>query len=242
MRQKTIAKLGGFVVAAAATATLVGFAANGTGAYFTDSHTGTIKASTGDVKVTVSPSDGELDFDNLLPGVDQTDQVTYTAGGTGPEDIWLVFPQDGTAEAFEGTAGDGVGGGSGGGLGRFGHFELSSTQGASFDSYNLNNAGTGSHSGDTCPTDPSTGWGGSSTQPATPTDTTVAFCAPPPAMLLASNLTSGQGGTAYLTFGFTKLWTDGASDVNEDAPLATLVDYSVVATQHGISPSDAFNG
>jgi hypothetical protein len=232
MRKARAVRIAGFVGALGASAALITAAVQGTGAYFTDSHTGEIDASTGHVQVTISPSDGKLSFADLLPGDYQTDTIGYTAHGTAAEDIWLVFPTDGTAEAFVGTAGDGAGGG----LGRFGHFALTSTGGASFTSYNLNNAGTGSHSGSTCPTD-GNGWGGSNDQPASPADTTsVAFCAPRNAILLSSGLTDGQTGSAALTFGFTPLLK-----APQDGPLTKVVNYQIVATQHGIRPDNPFN-
>jgi hypothetical protein len=235
MKKKTIAKLAGFGISAACAAALVGFAANGTGAYFTDSHTGEIDASTGSVGVNISPSDGKLAFTNLLPGSFQDVTVTYQTTGTGPEDIWLVFPQDGTAEAFEGKADDA----GTGPLGRYGHFALSSTGGANFTSYNLANAGTTpGHTGTPCSTDPTTGWGGSNLQPTTPTDTTTAtYCAPPAAILLQSNMNPTDVGSAVFTFGFTKLLK-----APQSAPLAKVVNYKIVATQHGIAPNDPFNG
>lgn len=233
MRTSKAARLIGFVGALCASGALVGFAVSGTGAYFTDSHGGEIDAGTGSVTVAISPTDGKLHFDNLLPGEYQDDNLNYEATGTGAEDIWLVFPTDGSAEAFVGNPSDG----RGGGLGRFGHFALSSTDGAHFTSYNLNNPGTGASSGSSCPTDASTGWGGSNQQPTSPTDTQVPFCAPPNAILLASNLTNGQSGTATFEFGFTPLLKSG-----QNAADTKVVNYSIVATQHGIRPDDPFNG
>jgi hypothetical protein len=232
MSKGKVARIAGFATALGASATLVGFAVTGTGAYFTDSHSGHISASTGHVRVAISPADGQLNFINLLPGEDQTQNVDYQAQGTGSEDIWLVFPTDGSAEQFVGKPDDAAGGG----LGRFGHFALSSTNGASFNSYNLNNPGTtAGHTGPSCPID-ANGEGGSSTQATSHADTSVPFCAPANAILLASNLTNGQTGTATFTFGYTKLLK-----APQDAPLNPVVSYSIVATQHGVRPDDPNN-
>jgi hypothetical protein len=231
MSKKTMAKVAGFTAALGVTGALVGFAASGTGAYFTDSHDGGISATTGTVKVAVSPADLSLNFAGLLPGAYQTLPVAYQNQGSGAEDVWLVFPTDGSAEAFVGTAGDAAGGG----LGRYGHFALTSSNGASFTSYNLNNAGTGTHSGNSCPID-ANGEGGSDAQLTTP-NTLLDFCAPANAILLASNLTPGQGGTAQLTFGFTPKLTSQS----QYSTVTPVVSYKVVATQHGIRPDDAFN-
>jgi hypothetical protein len=239
MRKSKAVRVAGFVGALGASAALVGFAATGTGAYFTDSHTGTIQTSTGSVKVNVSPGDGILTFANLLPGEDKTQTVNYTAAGTGAEDIWLVFPTTGGAggtnpsEAFTGNPHDGsTAPGGPGGLGRYGHFGLTSA-GGNFDSYNLNNRPSDDSSSPVCGID-GNGHGGSSTQAATPGDHTVPYCAPANAILLQSGLTYGQSGSANLTFGFTRLATDQAQ-----SPLN--VSYKIVATQAGIRPDNAFN-
>jgi hypothetical protein len=233
MQKAKAIRLAGFVGALGASAVLVGAAVQGTGAYFSDSHNGSISATTGHVSLAVSPANGELNFSGMLPGDYQSKDVAYTAHGTGAEDVWLVFPTNGDAEAFVGNPSDA----SGGGLGRYGHFALSSTNGAHFTSYNLNNPGTGSHSGDSCPTD-ANGEGGSNAQPATPTDTQVAFCAPPNAILLASGLANGQGGTATFTFGFTPL----LRNTSQEDSLQASVAYKIVATQAGIRPDNPFNG
>jgi hypothetical protein len=207
----------------------------GTGAYFTDSHSGQIKANSGQIKVAISPADGQLNFSNLLPGEFQTKTINYTAHPVGGvEDIWLVFPTDGSAEAFVGHPGDGISDGHGGdgGLGRYGHFALASTGGANFTSYNLNNPGTGSHAGPSCGID-SNGWGGSSVQAASPGDHSVPFCAPANAILLQSGMSAGQSGHVNLEFGYTRVTT---------GPQATAVSYQIVATQSGIRPDNAFNG
>ena len=232
MRKAKAIRIAGFVGALGASAVLVGAAVQGTGAYFTDSHNGAINGTTGKVSVTISPSDGLLNFTGLLPGDYQSKNVSYTAHGTGAEDIWLVFPTDGSAEAFVGTSDDT----SGGGLGRYGHFALTTSNGAHFTSYNLNNAGSGIHGGPTCGMDEN-GWGGSDTAAANRDDRTVPFCAPHNAILLAGNLSAGQGGTATFTFGYTPLMHDPA----QESTLLDHVAYQIVATQAGIRPDNANN-
>ena len=51
MNKKTGIRVAGFAGALCASAALVGISVAGTGAYFTDSHDGTINASTGQMKV-----------------------------------------------------------------------------------------------------------------------------------------------------------------------------------------------
>jgi hypothetical protein len=230
MQKAKAIRLAGFVGALGASAVLIGAAVQGTGAYFTDSHNGSMTATTGHVSVAVAPADGQLNFTGMLPGDYQSKNVDYVAQGTGAEDIWLVFPTNGSAEAFVGSAGDAAGGG----LGRYGHFELSSTNGAYFTSYNLNNPAPG---GTKCPID-ANGHGGSNAQPTSPSDTTTAnYCAPANAILLASGLTNGQGGTATFTFGFTPLLRNASQQDSLQASVA----YKVVATQAGIRPDNQFN-
>jgi hypothetical protein len=229
-------RLGGFVGALCVSGALIGVAVSGTGAYFTDAHSGEIDTGTGHVRVAVDPADGKLHFDNLLPGEYKTQTINYQAQGTGAEDIWLVFPTTGgpnnsnPSEAFTGAPDDGVGGG----LGRYGHFAISSTDGAHFTSYNLS-APRANDTSTPCPTD-ANGWGGSNAQAATTNDL-LPYCAAPKAILLASNKTYGQNGSATLTFGFTPLLTGP-----QDAPDTKLVNYQIVATQHGVRPDDPNNG
>jgi len=233
MRKSRAVRVAGFVGALGASAALVGFAATGTGAYFSDSHSGTIQASTGSVKINIAPGDGTLNFTNLLPGEYQSQQLQYQSTGTGSEDIWLVFPT-GTApsnnpsEAFTGRPDDT---GTPGPLGRFGHFAVDAPAG-SFTSFNLSNPGTTpGHTGPSCPTD-AYGHGGSNTQAETRADI-VDFCAPPNAILLSSGIAPGQLDSATFTFGFTPLLENGQA-----AALAPVAQYKIVATQHGVRPDD----
>jgi hypothetical protein len=225
-------RLGGFVAALGASGALIASATGATGAYFTDSHSGTVYASTGSVKV--NTTDLALKFTGLLPGDFQTQDVTYTAAGSGAEDIWLVLPTDGTAAEFNGVAGEPSGDAA---LGRYGHFAVDSPAG-SFTSFNLTTAGTApGHTGPSCTVD-ADGHGGSATQATDRSDTTVPFCPVPGAILLSSNLTNGQTGTAHITFGFTKLMNNPAQ---ENLPLAAVAQFKIVATQHGILPTDPNN-
>jgi hypothetical protein len=224
-------RLGGFVVALGASGALIASATGATGAYFTDSHSGTVQSSTGTVRVNTSAL--TLNFTNLLPGEFQTNDVNYTAAGTGAEDIWLVLPAGG-AYAFNGVAG---GPGGDAALGRYGHFAVSSPAG-SFTSFNLATVGTVTpHLGPSCSVD-GNGHGGSSAQAADRSDYSVPFCPVPNAILLSSNLTYGQSGTAHITFGFTKLMNDPAQ---QGLPLAPIAQFQIVATQHGVLPNDPNN-
>jgi hypothetical protein len=226
-------RLGGFIAALGASGALVAAATGATGAYFTDSHNGSINASTGTVKV--STSDLSLNFSGLLPGDFQTKDVTYWAEGSGAEDIWLVLPTDGSADALNKVPSDNPNDPTP--LGRYGHFALSSPAG-SFTSFNLaSSAESGSHSGPSCSVN-ADGHGGSSAQAADRNDYSVPFCPVPGAILLSSNLTAGQSGTAHITFGFTKLMNSVAQ---QGLGLSDVADFKIEATQHGVLPGDPNN-
>lgn len=223
MERKKALKVAGFTGAVCASVALVTAGVSATGAYFTDSHNGAINASTGGVHL--NTTDTSLNFANLLPGEFQTKQIDYQATGTGSEDVWLVLPADGSADALTDD-------GNGDGLGRYGHFAVSAPAGT-FSSYNLRQGSGG------CGID-ANGHGGSnqqasSTNNADP-DSYVPYCAAPHAILLSSGLSSGQGGTVSITFGFTKVLKSGA-----DAPSAQIAKFQIVATQHGVRPDDVNN-
>lgn len=229
MEKKKVVRLAGFVGALCASATLVGMSVSGTGAYFTDSHDGNINASTGRIAVTVSPASGQLNFTDLLPGEYQTKRVDYTAHPKGgSEDIWLVFPAGASSESFTGGPGSDA-------LGRYGHFALASSAGATFTSYNLNRAPSGTPADQSCGID-ANGSGGSNQQPTSPTDTQVPYCAPADAILLQSGMNANDAGYTDLTFGFTPLLRGG-----QDGPLGSVVSYKIVATQHGVRPDNPYN-
>lgn len=233
MRKTRSLRVLGFVGALTASAALVATTAATTGAYFSDSHDATLHATSGHLKLDVPNSNLSLDFTGLLPAVTPSDytskRINFTADvNTGTEDVWLVFPTDGSAEAFVGQPDDTLKGG----LGRYGHFALSSSGGAHFTSYNLNNEGTTpGHTGPVC-TINGNGWGGSNVQATDKSDTSVPFCAPSNVILLQSGLANGQSGWADLTFGYTKIMTDQVPQQDQ------RVNFKIVATQHGVRPDD----
>jgi hypothetical protein len=143
MRKSKIARVAGFTVALGATASLVGFAATGTGAFFSDSSPGTITGSIGSIHVSVSGGNGSsstnFNFDRLLPGTPQTVTVTYTNTGNSPEDVFLTFPNATALSALNN-------------LGTFGSVQVNDAGNSDvFDSTNLNDnattCGPFSHSG-----------------------------------------------------------------------------------------------
>jgi hypothetical protein len=231
MQKKTLAKLAGFGLALTCTGGLVAYAAGSTGAYFTDSHPGSINASIGSVKVNIAPGDGQLNFTGLLPGVDQSKTIDFQTTGSSVEDIWIVFDADATghtnkSEAFTGLTSDA----QPGPLGRYGHLKITSNWGANFESTNLSNPPGAVDPSALCYISP-TGQGGEDQQLTSVDDKTIPYCAPH-ATELADNVPAFGTGQATITFGYSKL----ARDFQQ-----STVGYKIVATQHGVRPDDPFN-
>ena len=233
----TMARSRKFLAAGAAgvaAVALVAASTSVTGAYFSDSHDGTINSSTGAVKVDVSGM--TMNFDKLLPGDFKTQTVTYTARGTEAEDIWLVFPTlPGATNAFlngqKGTSGEEPS------LGRYGHFAVQDASGATlFTSYNLKTApslgGT-----DSCFVD-ANGHGGDTAQAANAGDYSLRYCPVPNAIKIGSSISSTVRTSAVVTFGYTKLLK---GDGYQNLPSSVIAPFKIVATQVGILPSDPNN-
>jgi hypothetical protein len=68
---------------------------NMSGAYFSDTHSGTVSGTVGSIRITPSGGSGadnmDLGFDHLLPGDPQTVTLTYTNTGENPQDVWVKF-------------------------------------------------------------------------------------------------------------------------------------------------------
>ncbi|MEO7007087.1 MAG: hypothetical protein ABI065_08650 [Terrimesophilobacter sp.] len=115
----TLALLGGTVWVAAGT----------TGAYFSDTHSGTVAGTVGAIAVTPYGGSGDthmdLSFDRLLPGEPQTVTVNYQNTGDSAEDVWIVFNNATALSALNN-------------LGTYGHVNLSANNSTLFNSSNLN--------------------------------------------------------------------------------------------------------
>jgi hypothetical protein len=237
MRKAKALRIAGFVGALCASAALVGTSVAGTGAYFSDSHPGTINASGG--HLTLSTSDTALNFSNLMPGTPVADPVDYNVSvSSGGVDVWLTFdPADAGYLAFTGSAP--AAGANGGGLGGFGYFTVKdSTAGTAFTSGNLafpygqtaENTYPSSASASVCGVN-ADGRGGSNAI-VTATTSQVPWCGVPDKILLRSNVTNGQAGTITVTFGLNGV---KAKNSLENVPVAS-VPFHIVATQHGQTP------
>ena len=89
MSKRKFARTAAVATTIVATVALISSVVAGSGAYFTDTHAGSITGNLGTVAITVTGQ--TIDFQNLLPGVNQTSTVHVTNTGTGNEDIYLAF-------------------------------------------------------------------------------------------------------------------------------------------------------
>jgi hypothetical protein len=229
MAKRKGVRIAGFIVALCASGGLIAAATQSTGAYFTSTTNGTLSASTG--HLTLSTTDTNLNFSNLVPGEYQTQNINYSVDASTNVDVWLVFPSGAGYDAFTGYADHAnPSDGHPGGLGRYGHFAVSDDNNVRFRSYNLQDEIAGG-SDQVCGVD-ANGDGGSDQQATSPTDTPP-LCGVPQAIKLDSNVGNGGTGQIELTFGVTGKWT------GQNLPVAS-VPYQVVATQVGVRP-DALN-
>ena len=94
MSKRTAVRITGFISAATASVGLAAFAVAGTGAYFTDSDSGTISGNLGSISVDGYGGGGEngLDivFTNMLPGVANSATVKYANDGLNAQDRVLT--------------------------------------------------------------------------------------------------------------------------------------------------------
>ena len=208
---------------AAVTAALIGVAVVGTGAYFTDSKPGAITGNLGTVAVDIAGQN--IDFANLLPGVDQTQTVTVHNTGTANEDMYLAF--DNTNLGWS-AVND---------LGAYGIFTVN---GVVYD--NLNNqyaAGTGPA-------------GVISTNPESACYNVVRpNIAYLPHVIFLATLSPNQVWTFNVSFHFNACLTGGngtgaalwqAADSNFPTIGPVPLNFKVAAFQEGVNPNDQMNG
>jgi hypothetical protein len=226
MFKNKTARVTAFVGTLGASAALIGMAATTTGAYFTDTESGSITAKTGHLQID-KRSDYALNFNDMVPGQYQSRDVHYRTDSSTNEDIWLKFP-DGVAYA-QFTGEKNGPNWADGGLGRFGHFEVKNNAGGTlFSSWNLQNESAGVSG---C----ANANGHGSNQAPTSREDTPAHCGVPRYMLVESDVPSGTEQKLTLVFGVT----GRATGQNTFQPPST-VPFEVVATQHGVRP-DASN-
>jgi hypothetical protein len=218
-------RVGGFVVAVGLTASLVGFAAQGTGAYFSDTSPGTVSGTVGSIHVVTQGGTGAssniFSFDRLLPGAPQTVTISYTNTGNSAEDVYLTFPNATALSALNS-------------LGTYGNVQVNNAGGQDvFDSQNLN---------DGC------------LQGSVSTDHPIPCKGLPKQLQVASGLAPNATGTATFAFGYASklsgsgggvfnaypvLKKDGSSGqntVNSTDGSGDGLPFATVATQVGQQP------
>jgi hypothetical protein len=237
-------KIIGLALALVVIAGLVAVASGATGAYFSDTRSGNISGTIGDIAVTTSggivgnADDGiNFQWNNMVPGVQYSATVTYQNTGHSVQDVWLVFNNKTALSRFNS-------------IGAFGAARVTSSDGAYFYSNNLND-----HKVDQGGTTPPRG--------------TVKML--PATIKLASNVGPTASGTMTFTFAyasgmvhpeagnvFNKYpletpgsaagagWPDDGNQASYDQNYANpAVDgsgsglpFEIVATQPGIEPGD----
>jgi hypothetical protein len=209
-------KLVGFVVSIAGAAALVGAAATGTGAYFSDSDPGTISGTMGTIQVNGYGGSGAtgLDFNwsNILPGEWQTATVKYTNTGNNAEDVWLAFPNDHALHALNT-------------LGKYGEMWIGGNH------YTNLNDNVASCSGPACTPVPAQVKVQNNLLPGHTGQVTVKF-------RYATALDNSKQGLPFNCYNSS---TVGSGTDTPDCPgtYGNGLPYQVVATQVGISPNDA---
>lgn len=225
MNKSKALRIGGFTLAVGVTASLVGFAAHGTGAYFTDSSPGTIAGTVGSIHVVTQggtgPDSNVFSFDRLLPGTPQTVTIHYTNTGDSPEDVYLTFPNATALSALNS-------------LGTYGAVQVNNAGGQDvFDSQNLN---------DGC------------VQGSTSTAHPIPCKGLPTQLLVDSNLAPNGTDTATFSFGYAsklsgsgggffnsypvvnKDGSSGQNTVNTSDGSGSGLPFAIVATQVGQQP------
>lgn len=208
-------RVGGFLSAAALTATLVGVGVAGTGAYFTDSEPGTIAGSMGSIKVAPT-TDLNIVLTNMLPGQASTQTVGYKNNGANPQDVWVVFPQAALGD-FDRLTDTGLINDKG----TYGEIHIKAGGTAVFDSNNLNDASSCALGSSNPSTNPWEDQG-----PCNPLLTQYK---------LASNLAPLSEGNMEFSY------TPGAKYQTNQGMPEFVLPYKIVATQVGITPDNKLN-
>jgi hypothetical protein len=191
-------------------------AAGATGAYFSDTHSGTISGTVGSIRVTPYGGSGvsgaDISFSNMLPGAAQTATVDYQNTGLDPEDVYIVFNNATALSALNN-------------LGTYGEAHLSANGTPLFDSANLNDNST------SCgPFSPSGCWPmrsqylvASNVAPGATGSVSLTFN-------YASKLKS-QGPGVWNSYPVSGQFTTNASEGSGSG-----LPYEIVATQPGVTP------
>lgn len=240
-----VAAFGGTLAGSAA---LIAAASGATGAFFNDTHSGTLTGNVG--SILVATSNLTLDMQNMLPGTWNTKTVHYVNNGANAQDVWVVFTNKTALHALNN-------------MGQYGQVTIKNTGTRKFYSINLSD-------GETAAGGPITQAGGHCTSTkaaAAATDVALTTnesgstpgCWPlKNAIELASNVTPGQGGTMTFSFAMGPKFKGSALEgqpffcyplvqngSNQETQTCTGANhglpYEIVATQPGIAPTNPLN-
>jgi hypothetical protein len=229
--KKKATRIAMFIGTIGVSAALVGAGVAATGAYFSDTNSGTITGTLGSIKVTTSGGTGtdslDFNFANLLPGETQKADGRYTNTGRNAQDVWIVFNNADALHALNN-------------LGSFGEVHIvSNGTDEVFASTNLND-NLAPASGTCGPFSPAPG-----------------MCWPLPRQIkLADNVNPGLSGEFSFSFRYPakmgNIPTSGIGDGQGSniagaigpewnryplgSPISSGLPYQIVATQDGITP------
>jgi hypothetical protein len=189
-----------------------------TGAYFSDSHAGTISGNLGSIKITPSGGTGtdstNLSFTNMLPGVPQTVTLNYSNSGLNAEDVWIVFNNATALSSLNN-------------LGTYGEVHVAANGNDLFDSANLNDRAS------TCgPFSPTGCW-------PVPQELKVASNVAPTgtgSVSFTFNYASKLSNPAAENGSFNGYPVSGQTTVNAADGTGNGLPYEIVATQVGQTP------
>lgn len=229
---RTTRRMVGVGITLVATVGLAVAASGVTSAYFSDTESGTITGTVGQVSISVTGGGGttgrDFAFENLLPGEPQSIKINYQSTGTGPQDLYLTFPNGPALHALNN-------------LGSYGYVKVTdSSAGVLFESSNLQDGRTRPLS------DPHPNSCGNVF--------TEAGCWPLPSQIrVRTNLAPSATGTITFTFGYASKLTGNGPGVwnaypSNNPPYSQAygddalgdpgdgLPYNVVATQVGQTP------
>ena len=123
MHKSITMRVGAVGAASAMAGGLAVIASGTTGAYFSDTKTGSITGTIGNVHL--STTDTTFAWTDMMPGEAKSATVAFTGKGSGPQDFYLVFPNLTALSALNS-------------LGEYGAVHISGNAMDNWDSANLN--------------------------------------------------------------------------------------------------------
>ena len=236
MSKRRFARFGAVITTLVAAGALISTMVASSGAYYTDSHGGTITGTNGTVAITVNGGSGagllDFDFSGIMPGVTKTATVNLYNPTANPEAVWVVFNN---ANGIWSAVND---------LGQYGKFTVG---GYVYD--NLNNKNTNAQ-----PATPGVAGVPSGTDHMSGSCSTV-YRVPInylPRAIKIVTLASGASASFPMTFTYIACMTDHQGEAlfnpaEADAPIPSHLGtggllFNVVAYQDGADPTSPFNG